>query len=593
MSFNIDDVKHLGTISIDKEDYERLKRDTTVFPYVCGECWVGQLSKLDDAYSITIFATDIKVEKRLVDIDTGVVKLRIRYFDGMAVVERVFDCDILTKVGVKDLYKYGVRFAEEDAYKVVKYLVKSEGSATIIRSYSKLGWSKEGKIKLFRGHSALSTEGVHKGLTYDGQLDLKPTGDLEKWLAMVKTEVLKSTAMTVVMLLGFAGALVSLLNEKKDIGSIMFNLSNKSSKGKTTTAMLTVSVCSSPILNRGCAISFNATENALIQFISSCGGHTVVVDEIALSNSKDFNRIMYAICQGRSKMRLNGDATQKEVTEFNGIVISTAEFGLINEDTPNGIKARVFEIKDTLTDSAENSDNIKSCIYENYALAGEPFVKHLIQKGDGVFEDYEKDKKYLCDKCADKKELSERIFSKLAPIMTTARYVNEIFQMGIDEVMVANYLLNLECQVSAEVKPEERLVEIVRQEVSRNASRYVIDKKTANFCSCCGAVKTLSENKSEIQISQTEFERIMEEHGVNDWKSTLKMLKKQGILQTEGDRLSKRVTLVEAVGRVKCYCFLLKNEEGSKCSKPNLCRNIEEELGDDDILDQFTNAIID
>ena len=161
--------------------------------------------------------------------------------------------------------------------------------------------------------------------------------------------------------------------------------------------MLATSVFSNPMLNRGCAISFNATENALIQFISSCGGHTVVVDEVALCYSKDFNRIMYSICNGRSKMRLSGDATQKEVTEFNGVVISTAEFSLLNEDTPNGIKARVFEIKDMLTDSAENSDNIKSCIYENYALAGEIFIKLLIHKEDKVFADYETDKAFLCD----------------------------------------------------------------------------------------------------------------------------------------------------------------------------------------------------
>lgn len=589
MSFNIDDVKHFGTISIDKEDYERVKRETTVFPYFNGNRWVGQLSKLDDNYSITVFATGIEVVERLVDTDTGVVKLKIRYYDGKTAVERVFDCDILTKLGVKELYKYGVRFAEDDAYKVVKYLLKSERIAPINRSYSSLGWSKDGNIKLFRGFSALSAKGIHKELTYDGKLDLKPTGAIELWINIVKAEVLKSIAMTVILLLGFAGALVALLNEKKDIGSLMFNLSNRSSKGKTTTAMLATSVFSNPMLNRGCAISFNATENALIQFISSCGGHTVVIDEVALNNGKEFNRILYAICNGRSKMRLNGDSTQKDVTEFNGIVISTAEFPLINDDTPNGIKARVFEIKDTLTDSAENSDNIKSCIYENYALAGEPFVKHLLQKGDGVFEDYEKNKKYLCDKCADKKELSERILSKLATILTTARYVNNIFQMGINEDDVADYLLKLERQITTAAKPEERLLEIVRQEVSRNSSRYMIDTNVVPS-SCCGAIKT-KHKYSEIQISQTVFENMMEDYGVNDWKGVLKTLKDQDVLLTEPDRLYKRVTLVKEVGRQKCYCFKLANSIQNQPSKEPQ-RDIEAELGDVDIFAEFTSAII-
>ena len=288
-------------------------------------------------------------------------------------------------------------------------------------------------------------------------------------------------------------------------------------------------------------------------------------------------------------MRLNGDATQKDVTEFNGIVISTAEFSLITEDTPNGIKARVFEIKDTLTDSAENSDNIKSCIYENYALAGEHFVKYLLQKGDDVFEDYERDKKYLCNKCTDKKELSERILSKLATVLTTARYVNDIFQMGSNEDDVADYLLKLERQITTAAKPEERLLEIVRQEVSRNSSRYMIDTNIVPS-SCCGAIKT-KHKYSEIQISQTVFENMMEDYGLNDWKGVLKTLKDQETLLTEPDRLYKRVTLVKEVGRQKCYCFNLKNEVSSRPSEAPK-RNITEELGDIDILAEFTNAII-
>ena len=586
---DIDSISRLGTHSITKDDYEDLKRKTNVFPYIGGKHWVGQLSKTDDDYSLIVFSTGIRVAERLVDADTKVVKLKIKYYDGRAEVTRDFNCDILTKLGTKELYNFGVRFSEDNANKVVKYLMKSEGVAPIIRSYSKLGWSKEDDVDIFRGHSAFCSQGVYNGLIYNGKLGLSPVGSLESWLEMIETEVLKCTAMTFVMLLGFAGALVARLNEKKDIGSLMFNLSNKSSKGKTTTAMLATSVFSNPMLNRGCAISFNSTENALIQFISSCGGHTVVIDEVAMNNSKDFNRIMYSICNGRSKMRLNGNATQKEVTEFNGVVISTAEFSLITEDTPNGVKTRVFEIKDPLTDSAENSDNIKSRIYQNYALAGEHFVKFLLQKADAVFQDYENDKKFLCDKCSDKKELSERILSKLATVLTTARYVNDIFQMGINEADIADYILKLERQISIEAKPEDRLLEIVRQEVSRNSSRYMIDTNVVPS-SCCGAIKT-KHKCSEIQISQTVFEDMMEDYGVNDWKGVLKILRDQDILQTEPDRLYKRVTLVKEVGRQKCYCFKLKNEVSSRSSVESK-RNITEELCDIDIFKEMTSAIV-
>lgn len=587
---DIDSIKSLGTKQITQEEYQEMKRKCkATFPYVFNERWIGQLSKVDDNYSLTVFATGMRITAKLVDTDTGIMKLRIAYFDGIAEIERDFDCDILTKLSVKELYKYGIRFAEEDAYKVVKYLIKCEASAPVIRSYSKLGWSKYGDVKLFRGQHAFCADGIYKGLTYNGKLDLTPTGNLDKWLAMVKSEVLPSTAMTVVLMIGFAGSLVSLLNEKKDIGSLMFNLANKSSKGKTTAAMLASSVCSNPVLNRGTVITFNATENALVQFISGCGGHTVVLDEVALSHSKEFNRLMYSICNGRSKMRLNGDASQKEVTEFNGIVLSTAEFSLIKEDTPNGIKARVFEIKDELTTSATNSENIKSCIYENHALAGEHFVRYLLQKGDEIFEDYEQDKKYLCDKCVEKKELSERILSKLSTILLTSRYVNKIFDLGINEDEIVEYILDLEHQITTDLKPEERLLEIVRQEVVRNNSRYITDGYTPS--SCWGAIKVKG-GQTEVQIVETVFEKMMEDYKIFDYTATLKKLKDCQKLVCEIDRLYKRITLLKSIGRQKAYCFILSNDMTERSTKPPQ-RDVEAELGDVDILAQFESAMID
>jgi hypothetical protein len=288
-------------------------------------------------------------------------------------------------------------------------------------------------------------------------------------------------------------------------------------------------------------------------------------------------------------MRLNGDASQKEVTEFNGIVLSTAEFSLISEDTPNGIKARVFEIKDELTTSAANSDAIKSCIYENHALAGEHFVKYLLQKGDEVFEDYEQDKRYLCDKCVEKKELSERIFSKLATILLTSRYVNSIFNLGINENEIVQYILNLESQITSDLKPEERLLEIVRQEVVRNNSRFITDGYTPS--SCWGAIKVKG-GQTEVQIIEPIFEKIMiEDYKIFDYKSVLKKLK-DNVLLSEPDRLFKRVTLMKEVGRQKCYCFVLNNSVHEYSTKPPQ-RDIEAELGEVDILAQFESAIID
>lgn len=580
--FNLDkSVKNLGKINLKAEEYEYLRKRTKVFPYVCSKKWVAQLYSKEEKYQLEVFSTGMVVKERLINTDNAIVKLKIQYYDGLAEREKEFDSSILTVLGVKVLFNYGIRFSEDDMERVVRYLLKSEAIATISRSYSKLGWDKEGETDIFKSHRAISQDGVVPNLSYGGSLELKPEGSIDIWLSMVKKEVLPSVPMTVVMLLGFASPVLALLNQKYDVGAMMFNLSNNTSKGKTTSAMLATSVFSNPVLNRGCTISFNATENALIQFISECQGHTVVIDEVGTSNCSNFTRLMYTICNGRSKMRLNGDSTQKVVKAFSSVVISTAEFDLVNDDTPNGIKARVFEIKDSFTSSAENSDHIKKCIIENHGVAGERFMHILINKSSDVFYDYEKDKELLCFKCENKKELSARICSKLAVIVTTARYVNEALNLKINIKKIIEYMLKLERQIISDSQPEERLIEIVRQEVSRNNSRFKIDNApTPSLCS--GAIIT-DDNYSEIQITESEFNSIIKAYQVSGWKNILKKLKANGILITEQGHLYKRITLFKEIGRQKCYCFKVENEMPQKENEPK--DKLIEELDDDIFAD--------
>lgn len=43
----------------------------------------------------------------------------------------------------------------------------------------------------------------------------------------------------------------------------------------------------------------------------------------------------------------------------------------------DGIKTRVFQIEDTLTKNAQNSDNIKNVVMQNYGVAGNEYFKCL------------------------------------------------------------------------------------------------------------------------------------------------------------------------------------------------------------------------
>ena len=121
---------------------------------------------------------------------------------------------------------------------------------------------------------------------------------------MVKEQISGNTSLELALVLGFASPVLSLLNDSYDIGSLVFNFSNTSSKGKTTAAMLAASVFSNPAMNKGTLITYNATENAIIETISSMNSLTVGLDEVGMSSFRDFSKLLYAICSGTSKKKI-------------------------------------------------------------------------------------------------------------------------------------------------------------------------------------------------------------------------------------------------------------------------------------------------
>lgn len=496
-------IKKFGVIELNEEQYKNIYASTPVAPFVVTDKWVSILTTKNERYWLRTFSTYMQVSEKILNIDTGIVTTVLEYFNGVGIAYHEFDSSIFSKFGAKLLLNYGIRFSENDVENVTRYLVLSDGRANVTKMYSKLGWNQS----VFRSNVAVGCGG-NLSERYNGNLTLTPHGNLSSWLDMVKDEVVGNTPLTYVLLLGFASPILSFLNQKYDLGSILFNLSNTSSKGKTTSAMLATSIFSNPVMNQGFLISYNATENALIEFISSSQGHTIALDEVAISNIKDFQRFMYVICNGRSKMRLNCDSTAKAVKIFDSFIISTAEFDVISEDSPKGLQARVFQINDNLTVSAENSDNIKQCVIENYAVAGSTFIRYVIQNElYNIQDDYEKFKKLLIKKCKNTEDLTERIFSKLAVVLVTAQYVQDSFDINLQIDKLIEYTLKIESNISVRKTSEENLLEIVQQEVLRNYTKYILDGKKPQV-QCFGAVVE-DTDYIEFQITESALKNIL------------------------------------------------------------------------------------
>lgn len=327
--------------------------------------------------------------------------------------------------------------------------------------------------------------------------------------------------------------------------------------------MLLASITSNPKLNKGTLKSFFATDNALAEIVARCNGITVALDELALSSSQNFNRFLYALCAGSSNLRLSGDSTLKSVRDFSSVIVTSAEFDILNDDSPDGLAARVFEVTDDLTTSADNSDVIKTTVLENYAVAGEKFLINLIDYGkDRVYKLYDNAVKKLKKTVKVKSGLRDRVIAKLAIVWVAEHLMNTWFEFGIDSREFSAYLVRLINASLVKTSPEEKLLNVIREETTANKSK--IANGSSSFGGCIGRISK-HRGYTDIFIAQTEFENMMKKHKILNYSKTLKLLKAKKVLIAEEDRLTMRVKLNAT--RVVGFCFRFDSSEESSKDK--------------------------
>ena len=553
------------------EEEKKIVKKRKIYPYfTCKSdsekthsvCRIKKTGKSLDSNKYYLISSFINITKKYINIDTNKIKLEFDIFNGDTIITKVFDRSILTKSGIETLVQYGVCYDTDKPKRLLDYLLVSEQFAEIEYFHTQLGWDEIDGNKVFKSNKLISTDDYDLESIYLGGLDLEPKGDRDKWFDMVKSEVIENIPLATVMLAGFASPILGYLNQKYDLGSILFNLSNSSSKGKTTAAMLATSVFGNPAIDKSTMITFNATNNALVSFASKCNSHTIALDEAIISSASDVTKQLYTLCAGRDKLRLNTDSELKEAAAFSSFIISTAEFDLIPDSATNGIRARVFELNDTFTTSAENSVKIKSTVTENYGFAGNEFVEFLIkEKINNIEKDYIKCQKVLLEHYfkkntfKEKGELTERVFSKLAIILQTAVYFKQCFGIEIKDEII-DYLLSIESNISKNSDRTKYLLDCILQFVAVNENKFI----TEYNCYTCPPsapwgriIKTNSE--TEIIILKSKADEIFKDNNISDAKNLLNILRRKNMLDCESDRLCKRYTLGRKGNKPSCYIF--------------------------------------
>ncbi len=589
----------LNNIFLDEEIYHAYCKNAPDFPFIVSKKGICKLcnkkSRSFTSFWLEPVSSYIKVKGKSICMETGEVKVCVELDNGSNIVSLNFDRSIFTTSGIKKLLEFGVVFFEHKPNSFLEYLMKSDRQAKIEHVHSALGWSEINGIPVFKSYEILAPSKDALGAInkYFGTLNIEPKGSIEKWLNMVKEDVIPYTPLTLCMVLGFASPLLALLTDKYDLGTLVFNIGGESSTGKSTSAMLFVSTFSNPILSKGTMRSFFDTTNFLTAFLAQGGTFPVAFDEAATFSKGDFNfnQLMYLIAGGRDKGRLNSDATMKPERSWKTIVLTTAEFEMTDDFSPNGIRARCFSIADTLTTSAAHSDRIKEVVADNYGVAGNFFIQFFLDNKYSDFEaDYEKFKDILYSSLENSevydRPLAKRILAKFAVILQTAAYVSSCFSLQIDLEKFKNYLLSLVKNISTKTDLVTMAMDCILQEVSRNSGKYL----TSDNMYCHNVVGKVTEDNTTktIYIMKTEFSNICKKYGIQK-AQVLKKFKEQNLLDCEPDRNEKRVRLKDNMPEEPCYILKIKDPRFHRnyVTSTNICNNIALQ---DDVSERITTV---
>lgn len=555
--------KSLGIISsmpITEAEYKEALTAFKMYPYFAvpsKNIIVMCCGNKKNGYYLYSFSTYVDVVKNIVYEDgTTAIRLRYNNKNGEGETERVFPTSILSDEGIKELVKVGILFDSKHNNDLVKYLLKCQDDVETINSISKIGWQFIDDNLIFNGYERIDKEGYFEESEFNSPFDLKPKGKFSTWDKMVQKEVCGNTPLEFVLALGFASPVLALLNETHDLGSIIFNLSNQTSKGKTTAAMLATSVFSNPKSNEGTMITHYGTENAITATLASCNGYTVAIDEVGSSDIKDFSKTLYKISLGVSKRRLGSDSKLKKTEHYSSFVITTAEFDLLTDYSEGGLRSRVFEIEDILTKDAGNSDRIKSTVLRNHAVAGDLFVYHfLVNYYPKLESEYRAIKKSVENRFKVREGITDRVISKFAVILLTIKCCNdcEDFNFKFDYDELFEYSLQQIVKAVKSLDSKKTVIDTVLQEIAMNSGFYPNIKD--NYIP--SKIRGYTDQKGDYlyyYISTDTFEDLMSKNRISDYKKILKNMKENGVLCTESkDKLIKRVS--KDNNRLTAYCF--------------------------------------
>lgn len=513
--------------------------------YICTDTGVATLDRY--SFEIMVCPHPILPIKRLVNIDTGEVKIEIAFRRTNQWRRMIFDKSVLSSgQKIVELSKFGVAVDSESARDLVKYLSKVESlnydKIEETRSVGRLGWIGE------EGFSPYVD-----GIVFDGDLcykhifdSIRHQGSFDKWKDLVLEIRKGSVAARIVLAASFASVLVAPL----DISSFFVHLWGGAGSGKTVGLMLAASVWADPAL--GAYIStMNSTSVGQEMQAGFVNSMPLIMDELqVVKDQRGFDNTIYMLAEGAGRNRGAKSGGLQRIQTWKNCILTTGEQPIVTGNSGTGAALRVVEIDCKDEKLFSDPRRAVSILKKNYGFAGKVFVDHLMEEGiiDAVREMYETEFAALQNSDVDDKQSLAG-----AIIITADKLVSSLIfadNCALTREDIESFLVTKDRSDS-----NKRAYEWILDFVSSNPSRFMPDDCGRYSGECWGKVEG-----EVIYFNKSVFETKMHDAGFN-CTSFLSWAKRNGKILCDSQGKNTKPVRIRSVPRlVRCVCIVAPDD---------------------------------
>jgi len=483
--------------------------------------------------------------ERLVNIDTGVEKLKLAFCKGdRRWREVVADKKLLaSNNSILELANMGIAVTSENSRALVHYISDLENlNYDLIperKSVSRLGY--------------IESEGFSPyvdGLIFDGDANfrhifesIRSAGKRWEWLELALSLRQGNVMARIVLAASFASVLV------KPCGSLPFFVhlwGGESGTGKTVALMLAASVWGNPEMGRYIQ-TFNSTVVGREKLAAFLNHLPLIVDELQLARDGrgKLNFDVYALAEGVGRTRGNKNGGVDQTPTWQNCILTSGETPITGASSGAGAVNRVIEIEcRTAHRIIEDGHATAGVLRKNYGFAGREFVEKLYQEDNAQLaaELYKKHFRVLSEN-----DTTEKQAMAAAVILTADELATDwLFQDGnaVTVQEISGFLAS-----RAAVSSGRRGYEYFCDWAAQNANRLRQDNEQGDVYGVISG--------AQVCIIRKVFNQVAEEAGFSP-AALLSYLKEENLIETRG----RAMTCSRRINGVRTECVCLRVDTG-------------------------------